>query len=284
MTIDELHKKQDVVTHSLDRQVTYFKQLDDTVKFDHQAIVNISSTIRDSAKQTQETFQEVTSKFEWGSKLRATATAIRELEFALARIETRIDETLLALQFVLTGRVPVNLISPTVLQRILVNNSLSLPEGYELAAGTRNYDLSWYYEFISTAMLGSPTGFLLILSIPLTDVTTQFELYRVDAFPTEIGNKTYVRFHLGNAYFAANVPQRTHLALSENELLRGKGHHELKICPADRPEFSHETKTSLLSLDLQLDTAHEICPRRVFTSPSPPTLLRQESAILFHMA
>jgi hypothetical protein len=79
-------------------------------------------------------------------KLRETATAIRELEFALARIETRIDERLVALQFSLTGRVPVNLISPTVLQGILGNVSLCLPEGYELAAGTRNYDLTWYYE------------------------------------------------------------------------------------------------------------------------------------------
>jgi hypothetical protein len=91
MTIEKLHKKQNVVNHSLDRQVTYFKRLDDPVKFDHQAILNLSSTIRDFAKRTQETFQEVANKFELGSKLRATATAIRELEFALARIETRID-------------------------------------------------------------------------------------------------------------------------------------------------------------------------------------------------
>jgi hypothetical protein len=62
--------------------------------------------------------------------LLGTATAFREMEFTLAWIETRIDETLVALQFVLTGRVPVNLISPTVLQGILVNVSLSLPEGY----------------------------------------------------------------------------------------------------------------------------------------------------------
>jgi hypothetical protein len=134
------------------------------------------------------------------------------LEFALARIETRLDETLVALQFVITGRISVNLISPAVLQGILVNVSLSLPEGYELsAAGTRTYDLSWYYDFVSTAMLGSPTGFLLVFSIPLKDVTTQFELYRVYAFPTEIYNKTYACFHLGKAYFVVNVPQRTHL-------------------------------------------------------------------------
>jgi hypothetical protein len=134
--IDELHKKQDVVIHSLDSQLTYFKQLDDTLKFDHQPIVNLSSTIRDFAQKTQESFQELASKFEWGSKLRATAIAIRELEFALARIETRLDETLVALQFVITGRIPVNLISPAVLQGILVNVSLSLPEEYELAART----------------------------------------------------------------------------------------------------------------------------------------------------
>jgi hypothetical protein len=97
-------------------------------------------------------------------------------------------------------------------------------------------------------------------------VTTQFELYTVYAFSTEIGNKTYARFHLGNAYFAVNVPQRTHLALSQNELLRCRGHHELKICPAGRPEFSHEPKTCLLSLYLQLETVHEICPRDLSTT------------------
>jgi hypothetical protein len=133
-------------------------------------------------------------------------------------------------------------------------------------------------------MLGSPTGFLLLLSIPLKDVTTQFELYRVYAFPTDIGNKTYAHLHLVNAYFAVNVPQRTHLALSQNGLLWCKVHHELKICPADHPEFSHETNTCPLSLYLQIDTVNEICPRRMSMSPPPPTLLRQGSAILFHMA
>jgi hypothetical protein len=178
----------------------------------------------------------------------------------------------------------VNLISPAVLQGILVNASLRLTEGYELAAGTRTYNLSWYYQFVSTAILSSPTGFLLVLSTPLKDVATQFELYRVHAFPTEIYNNTYVHFHLGNVYFAANVPQRTQLVLSENELLKCKAHQEFKICPADHPEFSNEIKTCLLSLYLQLDNVHEICERRVSMSLPPPTLLRQESAILFHMA
>ena len=45
-TVDVLHRKQDEIVHSMNRQVTYFKQLDGTVRFHNQAITNLSTTLK----------------------------------------------------------------------------------------------------------------------------------------------------------------------------------------------------------------------------------------------
>ena len=44
--IDVMQRKEDTIVHSLNQQVTYLKQLDDTVKFNYQAIVNFSTTLK----------------------------------------------------------------------------------------------------------------------------------------------------------------------------------------------------------------------------------------------
>jgi aminoglycoside N3'-acetyltransferase len=101
ITVDELHRKQDEIVQSMNRQITYFKQIDGTVKFHNQAITNLSTTLKELAPQTQLKFQEVESRLEWGDQERQTATTIRELEFALTRLEFSIDEFMDAMQYVI---------------------------------------------------------------------------------------------------------------------------------------------------------------------------------------
>jgi hypothetical protein len=193
-TVNELHHKQGDITHSIDKQVTYFRHLDDTVTFDHQGILNLSSVIQNFARSTRNTFQEVSSKFDLASKLREAAAEIRKLEFALFCLETYTDEYMVAIQTVITGKIPVNIIKPSILQNILKNISLNLPEGYELIMGSNPYDTEWYYEFVHAAMVTNPQGFMLILSIPIKHVYRQFELFRLYNFPTEVLNRTSVNF------------------------------------------------------------------------------------------
>jgi hypothetical protein len=45
-TVNDLHKKQDIFVHSSNQQVTYLKQLDGTVRFNHEAIANLSATLK----------------------------------------------------------------------------------------------------------------------------------------------------------------------------------------------------------------------------------------------
>ena len=104
-TVDALHRKQGEIVHSMNQQITYLKQLDGTVRFNHQAIANLSATLKDIAMKSQEKFQERATKLEWGNLQREAATAIRKLEFTLTQLEISIDELINTIQYVMIGRV-----------------------------------------------------------------------------------------------------------------------------------------------------------------------------------
>jgi hypothetical protein len=60
--VDMLETKQQEVSHSLDHQVTYLKQLDTTVRFDHAALGNLSAIVKDFALKTLDNYCNMVSK------------------------------------------------------------------------------------------------------------------------------------------------------------------------------------------------------------------------------
>jgi len=60
--------------------------------------------------------------------------AVHQLEFALLQLTQQVDELLTAVQYMLQDKLPVTLISSSVLYIILRNVSFHLPDGYELVA------------------------------------------------------------------------------------------------------------------------------------------------------
>jgi hypothetical protein len=281
-TVDELHRKQDDIVHSLNHQVTYIKQLDGTVRFHNQAITNLSTTLKDLALQTQEKLQEVVSRLEWGNQQRQIATTIRGLEFALTQLQISIDEFIDGIQYVMIGRVPVNLIGPVMLQEMLKNVSLALPDGYELAIGLSPNQVYKHYEVIQTAMLADTHSFKLVLNVPLKTIGRQFELYRMVVLPTRILNNTYAQYDIGKDYLAINLLQRTHLTLTEADVTECKG-EQIMICPANRAVYNSETDSCAWSLYLQFARAREVCRRTVTTRRVIPRLERHGSLVLYYL-
>ena len=53
-TVDDLKQKQGEVVHALNRKLTYFKQMDSTVKLDHESIANLSYILKDFVIKSQE--------------------------------------------------------------------------------------------------------------------------------------------------------------------------------------------------------------------------------------
>jgi hypothetical protein len=110
----------------------------------------MSSIIRDNIFQSSERFRQVTRDLSW---LNVTLhgqnklyTAIRQLKLALLQLTWEIDDLFDTVQCVIHGKLPVNFVTPTVLQNVLNNVTLRLPEGYELRTGTSLEDMHLYYE------------------------------------------------------------------------------------------------------------------------------------------
>ena len=72
-----------------------------------------------------------------------------------------------AVQSVLQGKLPTDLINPTTLQNILGNVDMHLPEGYELIASTRSDNIYLYYELVLVALIGNSHGIMIIVNVVL---------------------------------------------------------------------------------------------------------------------
>jgi hypothetical protein len=170
---------------------------------------------------------------------------------------------------------------PSVFKSILVNVSLSLPDSYELTMGITS-DMPWFYQSVSADMVATDKGFLLIISIPLKDMSTHYEVYKIFSFPMAAFGGTYARLVVDTPYFAINLVQRTHLLLTASDMGQCKGGQDLKVCPANVAVLNNELKSCLLSLNLQLGRAQHVCSQELLRSPPATTLFRHGALVLFH--
>jgi len=99
------------------------------------------------------------------------------------KLEISIDELIDTLQFVLLGKVPLNLVKPNVLREMLKNVTMVLPEGREMIAGLNLNNMYLYYDMIHAMVLADVHSFKLVLNVRLKTVNRQFELYEIVVFP-----------------------------------------------------------------------------------------------------
>ena len=71
----------------------------------------------------------------------------------------QIDDLFNIIQCAMHGRLSIKLVNPTVLQRILRNVTLRLPEGYELIAGTNIENVHLYYDMTAVSIVANTHSF-----------------------------------------------------------------------------------------------------------------------------
>jgi hypothetical protein len=183
----------------------------------------------------------------------------------------------------MSRKVHINLISPKLVGEIVTNVTLGLPEGYELAAGTRPDSLTWYYQTLQTVLLTDAHGLLIVILIPLKDVNRHFELFKVHRFPIHLFNATYASFHIESEYMAVNTMQRSYFTTTSIERKTCQG-DSLLICPANKPVVSMNVQFCLLSLILQARDVNLRCRRSLSTGQPTPFLERYGEATVYFFA
>jgi len=137
--LNEIQRKEADIVHSVTNQMTYIRNLDLSSRVNSQAISNISTVVKDCIVQSHDRFYELTRDMWLNLTVYSQSKvymAVRQLEFPILQLERQVDE-LAAVQYALSGKLPITLINPETLRGILCNISLHLPENYELATGTR---------------------------------------------------------------------------------------------------------------------------------------------------
>jgi hypothetical protein len=219
------------------------------VTTDHQALIDLSASIRQIAEHTRHNFQEITLKLDLVAKIKETATDIRKLKFALLRLETSVDEYVSALQQALLNKLPVNIISPVMLGNILRNIYLTLPEAYALAVDPAPQG---FYQNVQSSLITTLHEVLVVLAVPIKDVYRQYDLYKLYSLPREVANGTFVQYHLEREFLVIQRLHHTYELFSEEELSKCQG-SQPKICAVTQPIYGPEIKSCVLRLYLVSD-------------------------------
>ena len=226
-----MQESQKDIIHSVTNQFTYIKKLDFITNVNVEAISNLSRIIKENVIQSHEKLQQTARDILF---LNLTIhgqstlfTTIRQLEFTLLRFTQHIDELINAVQHIITGKLPLSLVSPPTLLNILKNISLHLPEGYELITGTKLKDIHLYYDTIQTAIIGDPYHIKIILNVPLKQANRHFVLYKILALPIQISNGTFAQYlpeflYLEQITFSVAISclQRLSLAIAHRVILQ----------------------------------------------------------------
>jgi hypothetical protein len=110
---------------------------------------------------------------------REAFVVIRLSEFALTELEVEVNELIPTIQYVIHGKIPVNLINPVTLGSILKNATLTLPENLELFAGVKHNSLYLYYQSVEKVILADVHSFKIMLKVPFKSTNQEFLMYKM---------------------------------------------------------------------------------------------------------
>ena len=146
------------------------------------------------------------------------------------------------------GVLPQSLIDPHQLKATLASvkrkipNNLMLPFDY-------NSDIWSYYKHLKSALVFRENKFLIITSLHLNDIKSQFKIFRIVNIPIGYQNISAIAtYKLTHEHIAVSIDHSKYILLSKSEANLCT-HNTLKLCAHDQAIYTfHNTKNCIASL------------------------------------
>jgi hypothetical protein len=209
--------------------------------------------------------------------------AVRQLEFALLLLLQQLDNISAAIQCVVLGKLPKQLVEPTTLQIILRNVTLNLPEGYELIFGTKTENIHLYYQIAKVSMIANAHYIKLIINVPLTTPAHHFVLYKIFTLPEKVSVDKFIQYAIDFPYLGLQTGQRAYTLLSKKDYSHCNN-GEVTVCPAHTAVYSTRQLTCEFSLFFQTEPHHQQCERKLLLHYQLPTMQRHGTFWIYHFA
>jgi hypothetical protein len=277
-TVDEMHRTEGDIVHSVNHQMTYLKTLDSAVKFNTEAVETLSEKVKVIMLDSQKWKDETDLAIHWLNytiyNQSNTFTYIRQLEFAILELRTMVKEVLISLDSTMTGRLSMNLIPPVMLRNILKNVTSYFPDGYTLCVSLQQNNINLFYEFMAISVLADYNSVKLVMLIPLKTFERHFYLYKLITFPYKISNyPNYIQLTAEYDNLVLDDSNQRFLLWKEADIKKCRG-KSIMICPADKPIYGRNVLTCESSLYFQRDEARTLCSRRILPQNYAPILIR----------
>jgi hypothetical protein len=163
------------------------------------------------------------------------------------------------------GYLPMEFVSPTMVQRVLdnISNDLAYHQpGYRLTYR----DVQHYYHLKDIAFCTKDDHLYIMIKIPISRIQARMDLYRLIVFPIAYDYlpNSGVHYDLHDKYLAITTDQEFYLELSTSDYLHGKG-EELKKCPYSflLRETAHKPSCAVVIFQNNLNIIKQNCDQIV---------------------
>ena len=179
--------QQSTITHSLEHQLTYTKELDENFRHNTHDVTLLARILKlqvNDIIKLNDTIKGFETSLANRVELMANASqTIRELEFFCLQLEQEFIKIRQGLDVMSAGKLSAELLLPHNLSLILQQVALRLPTNVSLLAGTSMEDMFIYYEIAKVQAYATPSEIRLVIRLPLTHCRPDGLLIKYPQFP-----------------------------------------------------------------------------------------------------
>ena len=158
-------------------------------------------------------------------------SAIQDIKFMTNRALDYVENLKIQLNFLSTGHLTTNTISPKKLKMVLLELKSHLPTTLRLPADVNN-DLWYYYKYLTCNTVLDQHQILIIISIPLIEEQSTFEIFKAHNLPVPyISNNISdyapiltAKYDLEASYLAINKQRTEYLLVTDEEKDQCRNH------------------------------------------------------------
>jgi hypothetical protein len=152
------------------------------------------------------------------------AASLREAGMNLDKLENEINVSL-------QGHLPLSLITPVRLRRILENIKYHIPSTMTLPNNDRD-SLTWYYQHLPTTVVSSNGRIHVITVIPITYADSLYDMFTIISIPIPVlGSDKATEIMLEGRHMAISNDRTRYIIIAENEARWSCPSFNINFCP-----------------------------------------------------
>ena len=248
----KLAKEQNDIRHVIRENLSILNVTRNELKTNRHAINGLITSLQHTNAEIYNIttlFQRRMSNFKhFVIKYMYTSLILQENRETVQRAYSYINTLNQQLNAIASGTLPQSIIHPTQLQSILTLVQRQLPSNLRLPEDPLS-NTWYYYKNLKSALVVRKKQFLILTSLQLNDIKSQFDIYSIINTPLGLANTSLSAFYkLSHNYIAVSIDRSKYILLTYKDAgicTRSN----LKLCAPDLPIYSFfNTRNCIASL------------------------------------